>query len=75
MNTNQQIDHGIMSSYMVAIYSRENLTVPEVAKIVGVTPQTVYKWIRKGQLPAKKFGGTIRVHIDDIQNRGKENGN
>jgi len=41
------------------------LTVPEAAKRVGRSPETVRRWIRSGRLPARKVG-TQHV-IDELE--------
>lgn len=35
---------------------REYLTVAEVASIIGISPETVRRLARSGQLPATRFG-------------------
>ena len=37
------------------------LTVAEVADELRVTRGTAYRWIRAGDLPAVRVGGTVRV--------------
>ena len=37
------------------------LRVSEVAEQLRVNPQTAYRWIREGTLPAVRVGGTVRV--------------
>ena len=39
----------------------EYLTVPDVAELFQVNPQTVRRWIWKGKLPHVKVGGTVRI--------------
>ena len=39
----------------------EYLTVPDVAELLQVNPQTVRRWIWKGKLPYVKVGGTVRI--------------
>lgn len=39
----------------------EGLTVTEAAAVLGVTRQTVSRWIQDGQLPAARFGPYGRV--------------
>lgn len=34
----------------------EIMTVEEVAKLLKLKPQTVYKWAQEGQIPAAKLG-------------------
>jgi excisionase family DNA binding protein len=41
----------------------DGVSVAEAARLVGVTPQTIYGWMRKGILPAVQFNGT-RTRID-----------
>jgi excisionase family DNA binding protein len=36
-------------------------TVAEVAKILRKRPDTVYDWIRKGELPSQRIGGTYYI--------------
>jgi excisionase family DNA binding protein len=36
-------------------------TVAEVAKILRKRPDTIYDWIRKGELPAQRIGGTYYI--------------
>jgi excisionase family DNA binding protein len=46
----------------------DGLTVAEVARRLGVDPQTVRNWIRSGKLPAVSFGpdGTV-VRVDPAE--------
>jgi len=45
----------------------ELLTTGEVAKLCGVTPDAVLKWIKKGKLPATRTaGGHYRVSRGDV---------
>jgi excisionase family DNA binding protein len=46
-----------------------HLKVPDVAKRLGISAQTVYRWIRKGQLPALRIGRTVLVCLADIEQR------
>ncbi len=44
------------------------LTVAEVARRLGVTPHTVYRWIATGRLPAIRFSRkVIRVRKSDLE--------
>lgn len=36
--------------------SEEIMTVEEVAKLLKLKPQTVYKWAQEGRIPAAKLG-------------------
>jgi excisionase family DNA binding protein len=46
----------------------EYLTVPDVAELLQVNPQTVRRWIWKGKLPHVKVGGTVRVPRSGLDN-------
>ena len=37
------------------------LTISEVAERLKVHPQTVYRWIYKGKLEARKIDGILRI--------------
>ena len=39
----------------------ELLNVSEVAKLLKVSPATIYNWVGQGKLPCYKFVGAIRV--------------
>lgn len=48
---------------------REYITLPELAKILGITRIAVYKKVKKGQLPAQKIGKMYVIpkkYIDEI---------
>lgn len=42
------------------------LTAQQVAKLFGVTLQTVYRWVKSGKLRARKIGRTIRFSAEEI---------
>ena len=42
------------------------VSVKEAAELVGVTRQTIYRWIDGGQLQAGRCGGTLRVQLSAI---------
>lgn len=44
------------------------LTVQEVATILRVTPNTVYRWIKRGRLPVVRIGYLVRVPASAIEN-------
>jgi excisionase family DNA binding protein len=47
--------------------SDELMTVAEVARYLGVTPHTVYRWIAQGRLPAARYSPkVIRVRRRDL---------
>ena len=46
---------------------RAYLTSGQVARILGVSPKTVYRWATAGRIPcAVTLGGHRRFRIDDI---------
>jgi len=48
---------------------KEYITLPELAKVLGVSRIAVYKKVKKGQLPAEKVGKLYVIpkkYIDDI---------
>lgn len=42
------------------------LTYGEVAKILRVTPKTVYNLVRRGELKATRFGHNVRICAEDL---------
>jgi excisionase family DNA binding protein len=45
----------------------EELTIGEVAERKKVSPATVRRWIRTGQLPAHRLGPRlVRIHASDL---------
>lgn len=51
----------------------DGLGVNEAAEKIGVHPQTIRNWIRKGDLPVTRFGADgpgrrprARIHPDDL---------
>ncbi len=44
------------------------LTVQEVATILRVTPNTIYRWIKRGRLPVVRIGYLVRVPASAIEN-------
>ena len=44
------------------------LTVQEVAEILRVTPNTVYRWIKRGRLPVVRIGYLVRLPASAIEN-------
>ena len=44
------------------------LTTREVAELLGVSSESVLRWVRRGDLPAIRLpGGAIRFRPDDIE--------
>ena len=50
----------------------ELLKVSEVAQILGLNPQTVYRKCKRGEIPFLRFGGTIRFDPTVISSRLEE---
>jgi excisionase family DNA binding protein len=46
---------------MVALQDSPLLTIEEYARFVRVSPQTVRRWARNGELPAVKAGQSWRI--------------
>ncbi|HEY7961020.1 MAG TPA: helix-turn-helix domain-containing protein [Solirubrobacteraceae bacterium] len=45
----------------------ETLLTPEqVAEAFKVTPQTIRNWIKKGMLPAERYGHVFRLRSEDV---------
>lgn len=42
------------------------LTSEQVADALSVTPQTIRNWIRKGALPAERYGHVFRIRSEDF---------
>lgn len=42
------------------------LGTQEAARLLGVTPRTLYRFIDEGQLPAYKLGRVIRLKESDL---------
>lgn len=38
----------------------------QAAKILGVHPSTIYRWVLKGRLPGRWVGGRLRVRPEDL---------
>lgn len=41
-------------------------TIEEIAELLRVTKNTVYRWTYAGKLKSQKVGGTVRVSQDDL---------
>lgn len=42
-------------------------SIEEVADLLRVSPRTVRRWIKAGQLRAHRFGRTMRIACEDLQ--------
>lgn len=45
----------------------KHLSVPEVARTLDVTEETIRRWCRAGSLSHYKIGNTIRVTPQDLE--------
>ncbi len=43
------------------------LTLAEAAERLGVHPDTMGRWVRRGELPGYKLGSVVRVRHDDLE--------
>lgn len=42
-------------------------TVRETADAIGYKPDTIYRWARRGKIPARRIGRSIRFVPADIE--------
>jgi len=42
-------------------------TVKQVAEALGVSPRTVWRWIKNEELAVHRFGGAVRVAEADLK--------
>lgn len=57
--------------------ARDGLSVQEAADRIGMHPQSIYKWIRDGDLRVTRFGprgGTMRIHPADLDDLVRPSG-
>jgi len=55
----------VMEKELLAEYP-DILTIPEVAKILRITRQSVYNYISEGRIKSKRFGSSARVLKRDL---------
>jgi excisionase family DNA binding protein len=48
------------------IVKRKVLTIPEVSEYLRVSRQTIYRLLRRGDIPAFRIGGDWRFNIEDL---------
>ena len=46
---------------------KKYLTIPQLAKLMGITREAVYKKVKKGQIPATKVGRIYIISEPDVQ--------
>jgi excisionase family DNA binding protein len=49
------------------MFAEDYITSEQVAQALKVTPQTIRNWIRKGALPAEKYGHVFRIRREDFE--------
>ena len=45
----------------------ENLTIEQLAEVLGVKRATAYQWLNRGVVPAYKLGGTWIIYRDEVR--------
>jgi excisionase family DNA binding protein len=48
------------------IVKRKVLTIPEVSEYLRLSRQTIYRMLRRGDIPAFRIGGDWRFNIEDL---------
>ena len=59
MNKRMDVTHDIVK--------RRVLTIPEVSEYLRVSRQTIYRMLRRGDIPAFRIGGDWRFNIEDLE--------
>lgn len=54
-------------------FTNEYITPIEIAQYIHVSPITVRKWLREGEIPYTKFGRVVRVKTRDFEAYCKAN--
>lgn len=52
---------------MPGVLSGKILTVAQFAKLMGVSRNTVYRWIAKGEVPTFQLGGKTRISLSAVR--------
>jgi excisionase family DNA binding protein len=58
MKRRADITHGVVTWKV--------LTLPEVSEYLRVSRQTIYRMLRRGDIPAFRLGGDWRFNIEDL---------
>jgi len=53
---------------MGRIIEKRFLSVPELAEYMSVSEDAIRKWVRKDQIPFKKFGRSVRFDMHHLEN-------
>ena len=54
--------------------SEKWLSVEEIAEHLGISKESIYKWIEKGKIPAHKVGRLWKFQISEINEWVREGG-
>ena len=46
---------------------KKYLTVPETAKILNISSRSVYRFVAEGHFRCAKFGGSLRIKSNSLQ--------
>ena len=49
-------------------------SVDEIAKHLGVSKETIYRWLEKSKIPASKVGKLWKFKVTEIDNWVRNNG-
>jgi excisionase family DNA binding protein len=61
LQTEQSIKPTIESSNL------QLLTASEAAKLLMITPRTVYRMMENGEIATVRFGGSVRIRRQDLE--------
>jgi excisionase family DNA binding protein len=50
--------------------SEKYVSVQTAAQMIAVSPWTIRKWIRQHKIRVYRFGGAIRIKVDDLLSFG-----
>jgi len=51
----------------IVVTTEDLITVPRVAKELGVHHTTIYRWIQKGVVRPFRIGGQVFITLDDLK--------
>lgn len=52
-----------------------NLTIEQLAEVLGVKRATAYQWLSRGVVPAYKLGGTWIIYRDEVRDHLRQSRN
>lgn len=56
----------LSSSDFSDLPARSLVTIPEAADFFRVSPKTMYSWVDRGYIGARRFGGSLRIPVAEI---------